>query len=179
MPERRAYSSIDRFNHWIMAIAILCLIVIGWTVSLDLLDDDYARDLRNTHKAIGILVFLFAIWRVGWRLAGGFPNPDSNIQPWEATVSRIAHYVLLFCIIAMPISGVLNGYFGGRTAKVFGLFEIAPAAEKVPHLKELFSNTHMVIGVVLTVVVILHIAAALKHHFVDRNTVLMRMTSGG
>lgn len=178
MPERRAYSMIDRFNHWIVAIAVLCLIVVGWTVSLDLLDDDTARDLRNTHKAIGILVFMFALWRVGWRLVSGFPKPEANIQPWEAAASRIAHYVLLFSIIAMPISGVLNGYFGGRTAKVFGLFEIAPAAEKVPHLKELFSNTHMVIGIVLTVVVILHIAAALKHHFVDRNAVLKRMTGG-
>ena len=175
MQTRTDFSAIDRFNHWIVALAVVGLIAVGWTVSLDVLDKDAARSLRNTHKAIGILVLIFALWRIGWRLVKGFPQAVPGIAPWQATASRIAHYVLLASIILMPVSGILNGYFGGRTAKVFGLFEIAPAAEKVPALKELFSNAHMVIGIILTVTVILHIAAALKHHFVDRDDVLKRM----
>lgn len=178
MAAKKSYSGIDRFNHWIVAFAVVGLIIVGWTVSMDLLGDGAARELRNTHKAVGVLVLFFAVWRVGWRLVNGFAEPDDGIPVWQAKVSKAAHYTLLLCIIVMPITGILNGYFGGRSAKVFGLFEIAPAAEKSPDLKELFSNAHMAIGIVLTVVVTLHIAAALKHHFVDGNSVLKRMTSG-
>ena len=179
MSTKQTYSGIDRLNHWIVAPAVLALIVVGWTVSLDLLDDDTARGLRNTHKATGVLVLTFAVWRVGWRLLNGFPGAVAGIPDWQVTASKISHYVLLFSLLIMPVTGILNGYFGGRTAKVFGLFEIAPAPEKDATLKELFSNAHMVVGSILTFVVLVHIAAALKHHFVDRDTVLRRMISGG
>lgn len=179
MSGKQTYSKIDRFNHWIVAVAVLGLVVVGWTVSLDVLDKDSARSLRNTHKAIGVLVLIFAVWRVGWRLITGFPQVVAGIPTWQATAAKLAHYILLISIIIMPVTGILNGYFGGRTAKVFGLFEIAPAPEKNPDLKALFSNAHMIIGIIITVVVVAHIAAALKHHFVDRDEVLKRMLSGG
>ncbi|MEM7188038.1 MAG: cytochrome b [Pseudomonadota bacterium] len=179
MSAKPTYSGIDRINHWIVAIAVIGMIIAGWALSLDMIDKEAARGVRNTHKGIGILILIFAVWRVGWRLITGFPEAVAGIAAWQAKASKIAHYVLMACLFLMPITGILNGYFGGRTAKVFGLFQIDPAPVKVPDMKELFSNAHMVIGIVLTLIVLVHVAAALKHHFVDKDGVLRRMTSGG
>lgn len=85
--------------------------------------------------------------------------------------------MLLAGIILMPVSGLLGSLFNGRDVTVFGLFTI-PALTKIEWLQALGHGAHSRFGKALAAVVVLHAAAALKHHFVDKATTLLRMIKG-
>lgn len=172
------YSTVDRVNHWLVALAVIGLLVAGWTLYLDALDREAAGNLRDMHKAIGVCVLAFGIWRVGYRLLNGFPEGVGNVPSWQAMSARIAHYILLAGILVMPLSGLARGYFAGRGTDVFGLFSIPGAAVENEALSDLGSAVHFYAGVLVTLVLALHVLAALKHHFVDRDATLVRIMSG-
>lgn len=172
------YSTVGRVNHWLVAVVVIGLLAAGWTLYLDVLDREAARNLRDMHKAIGVCVLAFGIWRVGYRLVCGFPERVGTAPSWQAISARIAHYILLAGILVMPVSGLARGYFAGRGTDVFGLFSIPGAAVENEVLSNLGSATHFFAGLLVTMVLALHILAALKHHFVDRDTTLVRMLSG-
>jgi cytochrome b561 len=172
------YSIIDRVNHWLVAAAVIGLLAAGWTLYLGALDREAAGNLRNMHKAIGVCVLVFGIWRVGYRLVSGFPERVGAAPSWQAMSARIAHYILLAGILVMPVSGLARGYFAGRGTDVFGLFSIPGAAVENEALSNLGSAIHFFAGLLVTLVLVLHILAALKHHFVDRDATFVRMLSG-
>ena len=116
------YSTVDRVNHWLVAVVVIGLLAAGWTLYLDVLDREAARNLRDMHKAIGVCVLAFGIWRVGYRLVSGFPERAGTAPSWQAVSARIAHYILMAGILVMPVSGFARGYFAGRCTDVFGLF---------------------------------------------------------
>ena len=130
----------------------------------------------SIHKAVGVLVLILGLWRVTWRLIKGFPAPASSMPPWQEMASKLAHWALLAGIIVMPVSGLVGSLFGGRDVSVFGLFTL-PAQAKIEWLQSLSGGVHGLFGKALAVVVVIHVAAALKHHFVDKDATLSRMLS--
>lgn len=82
--------------------------------------------------------------------------------------------VLLAGIIVMPVSGLMGSLFGGRDVSGFGLFTL-PALAKIEWLKSLSGGIHGLFGKALAVIVLMHVAAALKHHFIDKDSTLSRM----
>ena len=172
------YSTIGRVNHWLVAVAFIGLLASGWILYLDTLDREAAGELRDMHKAIGVCVLVFGIWRVGYRLVSGFPESVGAAPSWQAVSARIAHYILLAGILVMPVSGIARGYFAGRGTDIFGLFSIPGAAVENEALSNLGSAIHFFVGLLVTLVLALHILAALKHHFFDRDATLVRMLNG-
>ena len=133
--------------------------------------------LIGIHKAIGVLVLVFGLWRLIWRLFNGFPDQAGNPPLWQQSAARAAHWALLLGVLIMPVSGITMSLFSGRPIDVFGFFTI-PAQQKVEWLSSIAGATHQYVAFLLIVVVILHIAAALKHHLVDKDETLVRMMSG-
>lgn len=172
------YSIIDRVNHWLVALAVIGLLAAGWTLYLGSLDREAAGNLRDMHKAIGVCVLVFGVWRVGYRVVSGFPESVGTVPSWQLMSARIAHYILLAGLLVMPVSGLARGYFAGRGTDMFGLFEIPGAAVESETLSNLGSSIHFFAGLLVTLVLALHILAALKHHFLDRDATLVRMLTG-
>jgi cytochrome b561 len=172
------YSFVDRANHWVVAVAVIGLLAAGWILFLGFLDRETAGNLRDMHKAIGVCVLAFGIWRVGYRLLKGFPESVGGVATWQAMSARVAHYILLAGILIMPVSGLARGHFAGRGTDMFGLFTIPGATVENETLSELGSAVHFTAGLLVTLVLVLHILAALKHHFIDRDATLVRMLSG-
>lgn len=172
------YSTVDRINHWLVAVAVIGLLTAGWILYLDTLDQETAGSLRDMHKAVGICVLVFGLWRVGYRLVNGFPESVGKVPSWQVMSARIAHYILLAGILVMPLSGFARGYFAGRGTDLFGLVSIPGAAVENEALSDLGSTVHFYAGLLVTLVLALHILAALKHHFLDRDSTLLRMMSG-
>lgn len=171
------YSARARFNHWAVAIAMIAMLIVGWTLALDLLSDAAARGVRDLHKAFGVLILAFGLWRVISRLREGFPPPAAEGPRWQEVAARWMHYALLAAIVIMPLSGLTASMFAGRDIDMFGLFVI-PAIGEVVAIRNAAGATHYFGGIATTLLTLLHIGAALKHHVVDRDATLLRMTRG-
>ena len=178
MTPETTYGTTSRINHWVIAIAMIGLLGLGLYLEFGGLAREAKGPLRDIHKAAGVLVLIFGVWRVSWRLLKGFPAAASNMPAWQEKASMLAHWVLLAGIILMPVSGLLGSLYGGRDVAVFGFFTI-PAQPKVEWLQTLGHVVHSWFGKAMAAVVVVHAAAALKHHFIDRDATLQRMLRGG
>ncbi len=177
MTKPTSYDAISRVNHWIIAIVMIIMLAVGLYLEFGGLEREAKRPLLDIHKSVGVLVLAFGLWRVFWRIGQGFPGAASTMPGWQHSASTIAHWLLLLGIVIMPLSGVVGSLFRGRSIDVFGWFTI-PGLTEVPLLAQLGSAAHGLVGKALAVIVIIHIAAALKHHLIDRDPTLSRMVRG-
>lgn len=170
------YGLITRLTHWLMAVAIIALFVLGlWMVTLNYYSS-YYRIAPDIHRSVGMLLLFLLVLRFGWRLANPKPG-DDELSPLERKASRIVHwgfYPLLFVLIA---SGYLISTADGRPIEVFDWFSV-PALLHDPGLETPAGRVHEILAYVTIAVVAVHTAGSLKHHFIDRSRILTRMWSG-
>ncbi len=159
--------------HWTMAVLILGNLAFGlYLVDLPL----SPSKLRyfSWHKWVGVTVFAFAAARLAWRL--GHPAPRLPALPaWEARLARLGHVALYVLFFAVPLSGWLFSSAAGFQTVYLGMFPIPDLLAKNRELAETIRPLHRWLNYLMAAVVAGHVAAALKHHFVDRNEVLARM----
>ncbi|MCY6379139.1 cytochrome b [Hoeflea prorocentri] len=172
-----AYDLVSRFNHWIVAFAMIGMLAFGIYIDDFVPRGPQAGALLQTHKALGVLVLAYGLWRVGWRLARGFLDSAARMPAWQEILSKITHWVLIAGIILMPLSGMTTSLFGGHDINIFGLFTI-PGFTENKTVSDLAGDAHGTIANILIAFIVLHIAGALKHHVIDRDTTLVRMTTG-
>lgn len=172
------YGFVDRFNHWFAALFFVAIACAGWALYFDSFDRATAGTVRDLHKAFGTLIGVFAIWRVGARMVRGFPPSVEGASTALAGLARTIHYTLLAGILIMPASGLAKSLFAGRPVDLFGLVTLGSPDSKNEAYAELASTVHFIAGIVVSLAVALHILAALKHHFLDRDQTLVRMLRG-
>ncbi len=172
------YTRVAIAFHWIIAALVLWNLMGG--LGGDILPKSLSGFFWSGHKAIGIAVLFLSIARLAWRL-GHRPPPLPAMPRWQVVVGHITHWLFYALIILMPLSGWLftSASMKRQPISVFGLFDIpflpvaqGPQAGAVPHA------FHEYAGWLLAALAALHIAAALKHHFVDRDRTLARILPG-
>ncbi|NVK24071.1 MAG: cytochrome b [Gammaproteobacteria bacterium] len=165
--------------HWIVALSVIMLLAVGFYM-----ETTKAFALYGLHKSFGALIFFIVVARVLWRIANGFPEALSQVQRLELLLSKVVHWVLLIGSMLMPMSGMLMSAAGGRGVYMFGVELIASNPDpinpgKVVALSKEWasvgSQMHEVVAWVMVVAIVLHIAGALKHHFVYKDQTLLRM----
>lgn len=172
------YGFVDRFNHWFAALFFVAIACAGWALYFDSFERATAGTVRDLHKAFGTLIGCFAIWRVGARMVRGFPPSVEGASTALAGLARTIHYTLLAGILIMPASGLAKSLFAGRPVDMFGLFTLGSPDSKNEAYAQLASSVHFFAGLAVSLAVCLHVLAALKHHFVDRDQTLVRMLRG-
>lgn len=174
-----------RALHWTMAGLILFMLGLGFYVA-NFVPDAYERfALVQVHKSWGFVVFVLAALRIVWRIVNPAPDMPAHMGGLERATAHIGHGLLYVAIVLMPLSGWLMAsasdlqeMYGVRNM-VFGLFEMPdPFQPGDRALEAVFSSVHTVCAFVLVAVLAGHVAAALKHHFIDRDNVLRRMIRG-
>ena len=163
--------------HWVTAITVIGLFILGlWMVELTYYDDWY-RTAPDLHKSIGITLFILTLFRLIWRLKNATPEPIASHTAVEKRAAAIAHgfiYVLLFLIM---VSGYLISTADGRAIEVFGLFSVPATLQGIDQQEDIAGVVHLVLAITLIVLVVVHAAGALKHHFIDKDSTLKRMLS--
>ena len=160
--------------HWVMALLILGNLGFGlYLVDLPL----SPAKLRyfSWHKWVGVTVFALAAARLAWRLGHPPPPPPVGLPAWEARLVPVGHGFLYVLFFAVPLSGWLFSSAAGFQTVYLGLLPIPDLLQKDRELSEVIRPVHRWLNYALMVVVAGHVAAALKHHFLDRNEVLARM----
>lgn len=175
-PEQ-GYGAVSRVNHWVIATLFLAALALGLTMEFAPLDRETKFLLMDPHKAFGLSVFVYGLWRVGWRIVHGFPEPAGDDPRWQHIAAKSVHYLLLIAILAMPLSGMMMSLAAGRALDIGGV-TILPALGSIEWLSGAAHAVHGFGGKLAALLVALHIGAALKHHFVDRDATLKRMITG-
>ncbi len=166
------------FFHWTIGLMIIAALSFGFYIQ-NLPSKDPAKfELLFIHKNVGVIIFLLALARIFWRYTNGFFQPVGEHKAWEKKSARVVHILLLIGTILMPISGMTMtlGYACSLcTVPVFWLFEIGPLPERILWLGQAGQRLHELGGYMLSGALLLHAAAALKHHYWDRDPTLRRM----
>jgi YVTN family beta-propeller protein len=173
MPER--YGRVAVTLHWVVAVLVLCQISLGWWM-LDL--PKSPPGLRagwfNVHKSIGLTIGLLVLLRLAWRIGHPPPPLPASMPRWQARAARASHFLLYAALVAQPLVGYLGSSFTPYPIKYFGI-RLPHWGWDAPALKELCSAVHFGLACLITTLVALHIAAALRHLFVKRDRVFQRM----
>ena len=173
---RRTFTAVSIALHWLVAAGLVGMLLFGMAVGAMTSGPEKTAAIQ-IHKSFGIIVGGLALVRLVWRCREGFPPPVPLMPRWEVRAARRMHEALLCFTVAMPLTGVLKSISYARPVEVFGMpFLPQLLAEKNVPLNEAVSLAHMTLGYLLAVLVLLHAAAALKHHFWDRDQTLTRMT---
>ena len=160
--------------HWLTAL----LLVAGATLGLSMVELPLSRQKLQWyawHKWIGITIFLLTCARLAWRMGHPAPGQPESIPGWQRSAAWIAHAALYALLLLIPLSGWLDSSAAGVQVVYLGLFPLPDLVAKDKALADVLRATHVALNFTLLCLVCVHSAAALWHHFVDRDGVLKRM----
>ena len=168
------YSTVAIALHWLIAALMIYMILFGE----DLIRRPTGTFYPSLHASIGISVLILSLARLGWRLMNPPPALPSTMKAWEVTVSHVTHWLFYVLMIGLPLTGLMafthqlpkEVILSGTT-----LFGIAPVPG-LPDLGGMGRNLHSLSSKAAEVLIILHVVAALKHQFWDKDKLLNRMS---
>jgi cytochrome b561 len=173
MQERYTYTAM--LFHWLIAL----LVVAAFTLGLVMTDIPGLTPTKlryfSWHKWLGVTVLMLAVLRVLWRLFHQSPAYPDTMARWQQSAARGLHILLYVLIFAVPLSGYFYSLASGVPVVYLGLFELPVLIGADPVLKPVLKAVHFWLNMLLAGSVGVHVAAALKHQFVDRDGVLRRM----
>jgi len=177
MTSNQRYTTPAIVLHWLVAL----LIFVGFPLGVymhELPLSPTKLQLYSYHKWIGITVLLMAGLRVTWRLSHRPPPLPGSVVRWQRQASAVVHGLLYVLMLAIPLSGWLMSSAKGFPVVWFGVLPLPDLIDKNRELGDLLVGVHQALNFTLLGLVILHVGAALKHHFIERQPFLQRMGWG-
>jgi cytochrome b561 len=172
------YSGLSRALHWISALIILGLIVLGWYMTGLAEDDPSRRGIYGFHKAMGILTVFLFFARIVWLRIAPAPALPSVFNEKERLVTKGVQSLLYVLILLIPVSGYVMSMAGGHPVSFFGLFDMPVLMGKNEAVGGFAHEAHAILSYAALALVALHMAGAIKHRLLDKNgpsDVLARM----
>lgn len=169
-----SWGAAAKLFHWLMAALIFVQIALGlaaasWRLSPAKLN------LFFWHKSTGMLILALLALRLLWRLANPTPALPADMPAWERAGARVSHVLLYALMIALPVTGWIISSASNVPFRIFWLIPLPAITAADKAVADLFSTVHGSLVTLLALVLVAHIGAALRHHFVKRNAVLTRM----
>lgn len=161
--------------HWLIAL----LVVAAFTMGLVMTDIPGLTPTKlryySWHKWMGVTVLLLAVLRVLWRLGHAAPAYPATMPRWQQAAARGLHGLLYVLIFAVPLSGYFYSLASGVPVVYLGLVELPVLIDASPTLKPVLKAVHFWLNMLLAASVAIHVGAALKHQFVDRDGTMRRI----
>jgi cytochrome b561 len=174
----RSWGALAKTLHWL----IVLLIINQWVIAerADALPLGAAKlQALAWHKSFGMTILALALIRLVWRWLNPVPVLDGLAKGWERMLAHLSHLLLYGLIFAMPLTGWLMSSARNFPVSWFGIFQFPDLVGPDKTLFERMRDLHHVLFAALVIVALLHVAGALKHHFMDKNDVLKRMLPFG
>jgi len=168
------YTATAKLLHWLIALMIFGMLGFGFYMTgLDL--SPTKLELYSWHKWAGVTVFLLVLVRLAWRIGHRPPALPAHMPAIERLAAHAGHHLLYLLMLAIPLSGWLMSSAKGFQTVWFGVLPLPDLVGKDKALGDLLQEVHEVLNFTLAGLVLAHLGAALKHHFIDRDDVLARM----
>lgn len=163
--------------HWSMAVLLVLLILLGlyMTGLPDAGFDVKKITLILLHKELGILALTLAMIRLAWRVGNVLPVLVEDIPDWQKLIARLVHLLFYGAMFALPVTGWMMSSAAGIPISFFGLFNLPGLISYDDYLFQFFIEVHRWLGYGLIVLILLHVGAALRHHFVLKDDTLKKM----
>ena len=172
------WGAIAQALHWLIALLIVAQGAIGLTM-VELGMTPTKVRVFALHKSIGLTLLALVLLRLLWRVTQRAPR-DPPAPAWQRIAARVSHALLYLLILALPLSGWLFNSAANFPLSWFGLVHVPSLTPGYnPSLKSYALSAHVALFWILAGVVVVHAAAALWHHFAQRDDVLRRMLPGG
>ena len=172
--QNNAYSAVAKMFHWLLAMLIIGAFGVGLYMA-DLPVSPQRLKLYNWHKWAGVTILALSALRLCWRLYQPAPVLPASVVEWQKRASHAAHIALYILFFAVPVLGWIYSSAAGFPIVWFGVLPLPDLVDKNREFAEFIKPFHGMAAKVLAAVVLLHIVAALKHHFVEHDGVLQRM----
>jgi cytochrome b561 len=174
---RTRYDGVAMLLHWITALLVVFMLVFGEELIEAGEHDGGGTFPVSVHVSAGVAILALTVLRLLWRLTHRAPPLSAAMKPWEVLASKLTHAVFYVLLIGIPLTGWLAfGDFvqeepGMSAVRVFGMFSL-PAG---PAIGEIAEEVHELGSNAMIALTVLHVLAALKHQFIDGDTVFRRM----
>ncbi|MES2497840.1 MAG: cytochrome b [Pseudomonadota bacterium] len=166
------YNRVARTLHWTIGALIIVNLILG--IFGEALGD--AIPAMPIHKSIGLTVLALSLFRLAWRLTHPAPPLPASVPMWERVSAQTLHWTFYALMIVMPMTGWIFSSAGKSPLTFFFLFDVPKlAVEKGSALAAGAHSAHEVLGFVWAALLLLHVAAALRHQFVLKNGILNRI----
>lgn len=174
---KHSYGIVSMAFHWTMAGLLAGLVVLGLYMAQlpDVGFDKTKIRLVLLHKELGILALMLAALRLAWRIGNALPKLVAGLPEWQQIAARFVHLCLYALMFAQPITGWVMSSAAGIPVSFFGLLYLPDLVHYNDHLFRFLLAVHQWLGYALTVLVAVHVGAALEHHLVRRDETLRKM----
>lgn len=167
MNSQHRYSGMGTINHWIAALLVIVMMVLG-LLAYFAPSDEVEEFVLDVHVALGFFTFLFIAWRVAFRLYEGFP-PGAELTSAERWIAYFVHRALLLAIAVLVVTGPLYLFTEGEGINVFGWFSVYLPLAFLEVIHEPVEWIHVNLGLyVLPALLVLHFLGALRHYLYKR-----------
>ncbi|MCG7927769.1 MAG: cytochrome b [Candidatus Thiodiazotropha taylori] len=173
----REYGIIAKGFHWLLFFMLTFSVVAGNFMAA-MPKGAEKLQAAGMHKSFGVILLILIMLRFFWKLINTTPKPPAGTTMIEHLLAQGMHWLLYVLMFAQPLSGILMSQATGYPVNAFGLFEVPTLIDKDPEVAKIFRSGHGVIWIVLTVAASGHVAAAMFHHFIRKDSVLSSMTAG-
>ena len=160
--------------HWLMAWLVLAAYFIGLGMG-ELPIGPERIQMVGWHKWLGVTIAYLWVLRVFWRASHQPPAQTAGTPRWQIGISHLVHLLLYILLIAIPLTGWLMSSAKGFTTNYFGLFDLPNLLDKDKALAHTLKEVHGFLANSLMALVVLHIAAAIKHQVIDKDNLMARM----
>ena len=160
--------------HWATVGLVFWLFYLGWTMVELPLGPQKFQDYA-LHKSLGLTVLMLVALRLVWRRLNTVPPLPLGMQRHETILAKATHHGIYVLLVLIPLTGWLYSSATASPANYFGFFAVPDLIPGNETAGKVLKIVHEWAGKLLAVFIVLHIAGALKHHFVNRDTVLVRM----
>jgi cytochrome b561 len=159
--------------HWLLGLALIGSFSVGLTMT-EMAMSPLRLKLYNWHKWAGITILTLSAIRLAWRLTHR-PPADVAMPAWQRQTAHWTHRALYALFFLVPLAGWAYSSAAGFPVVVFGLLPLPDFVPADKALAELIKPAHKLLAYLLALLVVAHVGAALKHHFVDRDGLIGRM----
>ncbi len=159
--------------HWTIAGLVIAGLFMGWTMT-DMAISPQRLKVYNYHKWVGITVLALALFRLGWKLTHAAP-PLPVMPRWQQLAAKLGHGLLYVLMIATPVAGWIYSNAAGYRVVYLGKLPLPNLVARDKELAATWVQVHGYLALIFTVLVGLHVLAALQHHFIARDNTLRRM----
>lgn len=172
------YSNVAIVLHWLLALVVLCIFAVGAYMS-DLPVSPLKLKLYNYHKWAGITFLALSVLRLLWRLTHRPPALPASIElampNWQSKAYHATHYALYALFFAVPLLGWAYSSAAGFPVVLFGVLPLPDFMAVDKEFAKSIKEVHGIAAFSLIALAALHIAAAIKHHFFDKDGLINRM----
>ena len=168
------YTNVAIGLHWLIGLMILVSLSVGLYM-VDLKLSPTKLQLYSWHKWAGVTIFMLVLIRCVWRITHAAPPLPDAMPRWQRIVAESTHYLLYALMIAIPLTGWLMSSAKGFQTVYFGVLPIPDLLDKNKELGETLNVVHRYLNYTMIGIILAHIGAALKHHFIEKDDILRRM----